>query len=134
MSYTVRRVSLRSALRLGLLLGWLVALIPAAAAAGLCVLAVQQVSGALGQVNPYELEVFGQTVVSLDPLVLLGLADTAQNLNTLAAGGWGLFATMTVGLTLAGGLGVALTILLVCWCYNLIAAVGGGLQVELGEA
>jgi hypothetical protein len=134
MSYTVRRISLLSALRVGLLLGWLVALLPAAGLAGLFVLAVQQASAAFGQVNPYELSFLGQTVASLDPLALLGLTDTASNLNSMAEQAGALFGTLTVGLTVVGGLGVALTTLLFCLCYNLIAAIGGGLRVELSDA
>lgn len=133
MMYTLRRISLRSALRVGLLLGWLVALLPAAGAAALCVLAVQQASAAFGQMAPYELSFLGQTVASLDPVALLGLADTAAGLGALADQSGALFAALTVGLTVLGGLGVALTVVLVCLCYNMIAAFGGGLRLELGR-
>lgn len=133
MTYTLRRISLRSALRVGLLLGWLVALLPAAGAAALCVLAVQQASAAFGQMAPYELSFLGQTVASLDPLALLGLADTAQGVGALADRSGALFGALTVGLTLVGGLGVTLTVLLACLCYNLIAALGGGLRLELSR-
>ncbi|HMQ33088.1 MAG TPA: hypothetical protein PKD53_20320 [Chloroflexaceae bacterium] len=132
MLYTVRKISLRSALRVGLVLGWLVALLPAAGLAGLCVLAIQQASAAFGQMSPYELSFLGQTVASLDPLAFLGLADTAASLRSMADRAGALFALLTAGLTIVGGLGVALTTLLFSLCYNLIAAVGGGLRVELG--
>lgn len=131
MIYVIRRISLRSALRVGLLLGWLVALLPAAGAAGLCVLMIQQAATIFGQMAPYELSFMGQTVASLDPLALLGLADTAAGLDTLAGQAGGLFAALTLGLTVAGGLAVALIVVLGCLCYNLIASVGGGLRVDL---
>lgn len=131
MSYTINRISLRSALRVGLLLGWLLALLPAAGAAGLAVAAVQQIDAALGQMAPYELSFLGQTVASLDPLAWLGLADTAAGLSSLADQTGALFWSLTLGLTLAGGLGVALTSVLFCLCYNLLAAIGGGLKVDL---
>jgi hypothetical protein len=131
MSYTVARISLRSALRAGLLLGWLVALLPAAGVAGLGVLAVQQLDAAFGQMAPYELSFLGQTVASLDPLSLLGLAETAAGLGALSEQSGALFGALTLGLTLVGGLGVALTLLLASLCYNLLAAIGGGLRVEL---
>lgn len=131
MLYTVRRISLRSALRVGLVLGWLVALLPAAGLAALGVLAVQQASAALGQMSPYELSFLGQTVAQLDPLAFLGLADTAASLERTAERPWALFALLTAGLTVVGGLGVALTAVLFSLCYNLVAAVGGGLRLEL---
>lgn len=134
MPYTIRRISLASALRLGLLLGWLLALIPAVALAGLAVLAIQQASAAFGQMSPYELSFLGQSVASLDPLALLGLADTASNLQGLSDQAGGLFWSLTIGLTLAGGLGVALTAVVVCLCYNLLAGLGGGLRVELAPS
>lgn len=131
MSYTIDRISLRSALRVGLLLGWLVALLPAAAAAGLGVAALQQLDAAFGRMAPYELSLLGQTVATLDPLAWLGLADTAADVGSLTDRTGPLFWGLTLVLTLAGGLGVALTAVVVSLCYNLLAAVGGGLRVDL---
>lgn len=133
MTYTIRGVSLRSALQVGLLLGWLVALIPAAAAAGLCVAVVQQASAAFGQVAPYELSLLGQTVASFDPVSVLGLADTVAGVTALAEQPWALFGALTLGLTLAGGLAIMAISLLFTLCYNLIGALGGGLRVDLRE-
>jgi hypothetical protein len=133
MFYRVQRISLGSALRLGLLLGWLMALLPAL---GLSWLAVQLVAGAsalLGQMTPYELSLLGQSVASLDPLRFLGLAETAAQVGALAELGGMLFALLALALTLLGGLGVALTALLGALLYNLIAAMGGGLKLELRE-
>lgn len=133
MFYRVQRISLSSALRLGLLLGWLVALLPAL---GLSWLAVQLVAGAsalLGQMTPYELSLLGQNVASLDPLSFLGLAEAATQVGALAELGGMLFVLLTLVLTLLGGLGVALTTLLAALLYNLIAAMGGGLKLELRE-
>jgi hypothetical protein len=131
MSYTVDRISLSSALRVGLLLGWLLALLPAVGAAGLGVAVVQQLNAAFGQMAPYELSMLGQTVASLDPLAWLGLADTAAGVSGLAEQTGLLFWSLTAGLTLVGGLGVALTAVIFSLCYNLLAAIGGGLRVEL---
>jgi hypothetical protein len=131
MFYRVQRISLGSALRLGLLLGWLMALLPAL---GLSWLAVQLVAGAsalLGQMTPYELSLLGQSVASLDPLRFLGLAETAAQVGALAELGGMLFVLLALALTLLGGLGVALTAVLGALLYNLIAAMGGGLKLEL---
>jgi hypothetical protein len=134
MRYTIKRITLGSALKVGLLLGWLVALLPAMGLAALAVLSLQGVSNAFGQVQTYEINVLGQSVASIDLLGLLGLSDEASRVGDLAALGWGLFGTLTLALTLLGGLMVALTTLLVSLCYNLLAAVVGGLTVELRES
>lgn len=133
MTYTIRRISLRSALQVGLLLGWLVALVPAAAAAGLCVAVVQQASAAFGQMDPYEMSLLGQTVASFDPVSMLGLADAAAAVHALAAQPGALFGGLTLGLTLVGGLAIMVVGLLFTLCYNLIGALGGGLRVDLRE-
>jgi len=134
MRYTIKRITLGSALKVGLLLGWLVALLPAMGLAALAVLSLQGVSNAFGQVQTYDINVLGQSVASIDLLSLLGLSDEASRVGDLAALGWGLFGTLTLALTLLGGLMVAITTLLVSLCYNLLAAVAGGLTVELREA
>lgn len=134
MAYTINRISLLSALRVGLLLGWLVALLPSLAAAGLAVAVVQQLNAAFAQMAPYELSLLGQTVASIDPLAWLGLADAASSVGGLADQGGALFWMLTAGLTVVGGLGVALTAVLTCLCYNLVAGLGGGLRVELRPA
>jgi len=134
MRYTIKRITLGSALKVGLLLGWLVALLPAMGLAALAVLSLQGVSNAFGQVETYDINVLGQSVASIDLLSLLGLSDEASRVGDLAALGWGLFGTLTLALTLLGGLMVAVTTLLVSLCYNLLAAVAGGLTVELRES
>jgi len=134
MRYTIKRITLGSALKVGLLLGWLVALLPAMGLAALAVLSLQGVSNAFGQVQTYDINVLGQSVASIDLLSLLGLSDEASRVGDLAALGWGLFGTLTLALTLLGGLMVAITTLLVSLCYNLLAAVAGGLTVELRES
>jgi hypothetical protein len=131
MFYRLQRVSLGSALRLGLLLGWLAALLPALVLAWLMVQLVGGVNMLLGQMTPYELSLLGQRVTSLDPLSFLGLADFALQISALADLGGMLFVLLSLALTLLGGLGVALTSVLVALVYNLVAAMGGGLKLEL---
>lgn len=131
MRYTIRRISIRSALKIGLLLGWLLALLPALAIAWLAMIALQGASGLLSQVQTYEISVLGQSIATLDFLELLGLADLAGRIDGLAALGWGLFATLTAGLTVLGGAMVAITAVLFSLGYNLLAALAAGLIVEL---
>jgi hypothetical protein len=134
MRYTIRRISVRSALKIGLLLGWLLALLPALGLAALAVLGLRGASDAFAQVSTYDISVLGQQVASIDLLGLLGLADEAARVDDLAALGWGLFGALALALTLAGGAMVAVTAVLFALFYNLLAAVAGGLAVELREA
>ncbi len=130
-SYRVERISPGSALRLGLLLGWLVVLLPAAISAWLMTMVLGQAAGMLGQMSPYEISLLGQTVTSLDPLSVLGLTDIAATISKLNQQADQLFWMLTAGLTLAGGFGVALIVTLMAVLYNLLAAIGGGLRLEL---
>lgn len=133
MRYTIRRISPLSALKIGLLLGWLVALLPAAVTAALAVMGLQGVAAAFGDVQSYDISVLGQSIATIDLLSLLGLADEAGRVSELADLGWGLFGTITLALTLAGGAIVAVTTVLFSLFYNLLAAIAGGLTVELRE-
>jgi hypothetical protein len=133
MRYTIRRISLLSALKMSLLLGWLVALLPALGLAALIMLGVQRAAAATEQVQTYEIELLGQPIASIDLLALLGLDDESSRLGDLAAQGWGLAASLALPFTLVGWALVVATALLFCLGYNLLAAVAGGLTVELRE-
>ncbi|MFV9507262.1 MAG: hypothetical protein AB4911_22150 [Oscillochloridaceae bacterium umkhey_bin13] len=133
MSYRIQRISLGSALRLGLLLGWMVALLPAFGGAWLAVEALGLIGALLAQMTPYEFSIFGQAIASLDPLLLLGLEEAAGTVSSLSAQASLIFWLLTAGLTLLGGLGVALMTLLMALVYNLLASLGGGLKLELRE-
>jgi hypothetical protein len=133
MRYTVKSISPLSALKIGLLLGWVLALLPAAVAAAATLAALQSAATALSQVQTYDITVLGQNIASIDVLGLLGLADEAGRVNDLATMGWGLFATLTLALTLLGGAIVAVTAVIFSLGYNLLAALAGGLTVELRE-
>lgn len=133
MRYTIRSISPLSALKIGLLLGWVLALLPAAVAAAAALAGLEGAARALSQVQTYDITVLGQNIASIDVLGLLGLADEAGRVNDLAAMGWGLFAAITFALTLLGGAMVAVTAVFFSLGYNLLAAVAGGLTVELRE-
>lgn len=133
MRYTIRRISLRSTLKVGLLLGWVLALLPALALAAAAMLGLQSVAELFGGVQSYDISVLGQNIATLDLLELLGLADEASRVTDLADLGWGLFGTLAFALTLVGGAIVAASALLFSLCYNLLAALFGGLTVDLRE-
>lgn len=131
MDYTIRRISLGSALRVGLVLGWVIALIPALPLALLLSLAVDALAGLFAPVQPYDLNFLGQTVATLDLLGAVGLRPLAEWLAGLADLGGALFWLLLGLITVGGAVLVMLGIVLACLLYNMLAAVAGGLRVRL---
>jgi hypothetical protein len=133
MRYTVRRIGLGSVARLGCVLGWLAALLPALCLSALGVTAVQRVHQALVQVAPITLSLFGQELIRIDLLEVLRLQPAAEFLAQWAGQPLLLFSYASLGLILAGGLVWMLTSVLVSAAYNVLARAGWGLTVELAE-
>lgn len=133
MRYTIRRIDLGSAARVGLALGWLIALFPSLALSWLALLALRGLSAALGRVERYELSVLGQTIARLDPLQLLGLDRLASQVAALAGNAPLTFVLLAALLTLAGAAIVVVTLLAFCLCYNLLARLSGGIRLDLEE-
>ncbi len=131
MRYTIRRVSIGSAVKIALALGWLVALCPALCLAGVAVQVLRRVSAALGQIRSYDIALLGRTIATIDLVSLLGLSSAAQTTTQLTSRIGVTFGMFTLVLTLVGAavfLGVAL---LFCIGYNLLARLVGGIKVEL---
>jgi hypothetical protein len=131
MRYTIRRVSIGSTVKIGLALGWLVALCPALCLAGVAVQVLRRVSAALGQIRSYDIALLGQTVATLDLVSLLGLSSAAQTTTQLTSQIGVTFAILTLVLTLAGAAVFLGAALLFSIGYNLLAALVGGLEVDL---
>lgn len=131
MRYTVRSISLFSALRVGCALGWLIALCPAIGLAWLIGQAIQRIHESVSRVETFDIEVFGQPIASIDVVQLLGLSNAASTINELATNLGTTVAMLVLLFIAAGALAVALTVLLFCMGYNLLAALGGGIKVEL---
>ena len=130
-TYAVRRVSVTSALRVGLAVGPALALGPAILLAALFSQGLRQADRLLSGLRPFELNALGQPIARLDWLAIFGLQDIAQLTSRLAALGWLTFLGLTLLLTLVGGLIVALAVLLGAATYNVASAITGGLEVEL---
>ena len=133
MRYTIKRIGLGSALRVGLALGWLIALFPSLLLAWLALAALRRVDAALGQVTPYELNLLGQTVARFDLFAAFGLTGLVQTVARLAGNGPATFLTIAAVLTLAGAALVVVTVLAFCLGYNALAAAFGGLKLELSQ-
>ncbi|HEU5013589.1 MAG TPA: hypothetical protein VFT66_13780 [Roseiflexaceae bacterium] len=133
MQYRICHISYGSAIKTSLLIGWLVALLPALCLAAIGVRALQQVNGAVSQIQPYEITVLGQRLARFDALQELQLADAAHTVQQLTANPTATFLRWTLVLTLAGAALVLAATLLFCLGYNIIAALGGGLAVEIED-
>ena len=131
MRYSVRRIGIGSALRMSLLLGWLVALCPAICVAGLAVQALRALGRALAQVQTLDITVLGQKIATVDPLALLQLRGAADTINRLTAGLLATFLLFSLVLLIVGGAMFVVAGLLVSLGYNLIAPLAGGLEIEL---
>ena len=131
MRYKIKKISLASALRIGCLLGWLVALVPAVAFAGASAYTLGRIARLFASVRPITLTILGQEVLRLDLLASLGLQGTAYTVSQLAADLPVVFILSFLFLLFVGSLLVAFTFFLVSAGYNLLARVGGGLEVDL---
>lgn len=133
MRYTIRHISIGSALRSALLLGWLVALCPALCLAGVAVQVLQRVSAALGQIQAFDISVLGQRIATIDLVALLGLSTAAQTTAQLSNRIGVTFLLFALVLTLVGAAVLAGMALLASVGYNLLARIAGGIEVELHE-
>jgi hypothetical protein len=131
--YSIRRIKIGSALRMGCALAWAAALVPASclAWAGLAIL--QRFDQALDRVEPLTLSVLGQEIARIDVLAILRLQPAVQAIDRLAAGGITTFLTLALLLALAGGLVLLAAWLLLVFGYNLLGRYGLGLEVEVQE-
>jgi hypothetical protein len=132
--YTVRKINLLPLAKFGCLLGGIAMLLPGVICAigGTQIIAVLRIF--LEETQTAELDPLGLgTPVELDFIQLLNL-ETVQTLITRLDDQSFLVALLIILITMiGGGLLVAMTIMLLGWSYNFLAAITGGLEVELRE-
>jgi len=131
--YKVRKINLFPLAKFGCLLGGLALFLPGL----LCSMASVQVVGALrGLLENWQNAVLdlGLIPVEFDFVTLLGLETALATLTTLDDNSFLLILLVVLLYLIAGGLLVGITVLLLGWVYNLVAALTGGLEVELHEA
>ena len=131
MRYTIRRISVSSIMRFGCALGWLLAVLPALTCAGFSVAALQRIYQTLQLVEPITLSLFGQNVARIDLLETLRLRSVEQSLGQWMATPLITVLLLTLILVLLGSLLCVVIGGLVGWAYNLLAAAGWGLTLEL---
>lgn len=132
--YTVRKINLFPLAKFGCLLGGVAMLLPGL----LCALTGTQVVALLrtflAKTQTAELDPLGLGVpVQLDFIHLLNLEAAQALITRLDDQRWVVALLIVLLMILGGGLLVGLTIMLVGWGYNLLAALTGGLEVELHE-
>jgi len=132
--YTVRKINLLSLAKFGCLLGGIAMLLPGVicAVAGTQIIAVLRIF--LEETQTAEVDPLGLgTPVEFDFIQLLNL-ETVQTLITRLDDQSFIVALLIILITMiGGGLLVAVTIMLLGWSYNFLAAITGGLEVELRE-
>ena len=131
MRYTIRGISVGSALRLGITLGWIVVLGPALGLAGIAVLLLNRLSQALSQITPFSFNLLGQELARIDVLDLLKLQYAAHTVGQAAAHAQATFLGLAGLLLLTGTLLMVIGALVFALAYNLIGQLGWGLRVEL---
>ena len=132
--YTVRKINLLPLAKFGCLLGGVAMLLPGliCAVAGTQIIALLRVF--LEETRTAEVDPFGLgTPVEFDFIQLLNLEATQTLISRLDDQGFVVALLIILISVIGGGLLVALTIMLLGWSYNLLAALTGGLEVELRE-
>ncbi len=132
--YAVQKISTLPLAKFGCTLGGLAMLVPGLICAVTGVQLVAVLRTLLDNWQAVQTELLGLEVpVEFDLITLLGL-ETAQTLITRLDDQSLLLALLIVLISvIGGGLVVALIILLLGWGYNLLAAVSGGLEVQLRD-
>ena len=132
--YTVRKINLLPLAKFGCLLGGVAMLLPGliCAVAGTQIIALLRIF--LEETQTAEVDPFGLgTPVEFDFIQLLNLEATQTPISRLDDQGFVVALLIILISVIGGGLLVALTIMLLGWSYNLLAALTGGLEVELRE-
>lgn len=130
--YVIQRVALGSAAKFGLALGLLGSLLPGCLLAFLARQLVTVFHQVLESATQGRFSVLGQNV-TLNLVDLAHLGPALETLRGLDALGWLLPAAVALGWTVIVGIVVAATVLLLAVGFNVLAAVSGGLEVQVAE-
>lgn len=128
--YNVRKINLFPLAKFGCVLGGLAMFLPGVICAVIGMQVIVILRGFFDQWQSTELELLGLGV-EFDFIQIMGLEATQSLLMQLDDQGLTLAALIVLGAVLGGGLLIAIIIMLVGWGYNLLAAMTGGLEVEL---
>jgi len=96
--------------------------------------ALQRINQAFQRIEPLDISVLGQPIARIDFLEILRLNGAAQIVSRLTGSLLLTFLLLLLLLTIAGAAVLAGVSLLFSGGYNVLASVGGGLEVELQES
>ena len=131
--YTVRRVHILSTVRFGLILGALLTVVPSFVLALVLLQIVHMLRVQLEtwqSINLFNAPITNQPVL-VDFISLLRLTNALEVLQSLDRQAFLLVLLLTLGLTFAGGLLVAIISSLFGLFYNVMANISGGIVLEL---
>ena len=131
MKVAIRRVSLTSLGKFGCLLGAVAALLPSLLCGLLGLGLASAVRGWLESWQKTSISIFGQEIVQLDLVQILGVEQLLKALQALGLASAPVLFLAVAALALASGVLLALIIILVGLAYNLLSAATGGLVVEM---
>ncbi len=132
MRYRVRRIAPGSLSKFGCVLGALVSLFPSLLLGGCGLLLVGGVHRLLEGWQQVEIHLLGQSI-PVDVVSLLDLDSALRTATILDGLSWSVaLVTVAIGCTL-GGMVFLVFGNLAGWLYNLVAALSGGLEIELEE-
>ena len=130
--YTVRKINLFPLAKFGCLLGSLAMVLPGILCAFAGVQLISLLRTFLEEWQSSKFDPLGVGVpIEFDFITLLGLESAQALLGRLDEQGLAVALLIILVSVIGGGLFIAVTILLVGWFYNLLAALTGGVEVEL---
>ncbi len=133
--YLVRKINLLPLAKFGCVLGGVAMLLPGFICALVATQTIALLHTFLAETQSTQLDPLGLGMpVELDFIRLLNLQEAQTLITRLDDQSFGVALLIILVAVLGGGLLVALTIMLVGWSYNLLAAITGGLEVELHES
>jgi hypothetical protein len=130
--YKIRKIKLFPLAKFGCLLGGLALFLPGLLCSVVSVQLVSALRALLENWQTAALEL-GLIPVEFDFVTLLGLETVLAALTRLDDNGFLVALLIMLLYLIGGGLLAGLTILLLGWAYNLVAALTGGLEIELHE-
>jgi hypothetical protein len=108
-----------------------VALCPALCLTIVAIQALQRVNQAFQRIEPLDISLLGQPIARIDFLEILRLSGSAETVAQLSGNLQLTFVLLLLLLTIAGAAILAGALLLFSGGYNLLASLGGGLEVDL---
>lgn len=130
MRYAIRRVTSGSAVRLGCILGWFVSIVPSLLLAWVSLKVIQTLDFFFRLLQAFPLVVLGQNI-SVNLVERLNLTSFAQQIGQYTANAPLTFIVLTLFFLVLGTTWAIFSAIQFSMSYNLVAALGGSLEIEL---